>query len=137
MTTEDLLAARMLQFEKRDKDLAKVTATLKKYQLKSKEQFEEWFENHLCTRDYPNGSLILIWNISIEKSADCKYQPCYLEPYKVVRHTQHRSYILEELNGVTLQYCIAPFRVLLYFSRTDTALWQLAHNDNDDSSESD
>ena len=137
MTTEDLLAARMLQLEKRDEDLAKVAATLKKYRLKSKEQFEERFENRLCTGDYPNGSLVLIRNISIEKSADRKYQPRYLGPYKVVRRTRHGSYVLEELNGVALRYRIAPFRVLPYFSRTDTALWQLAHDDNDSSSESD
>ncbi len=131
MPTEDLIAARMVQLEKHETDLAKVADTLKKYRLKSKEQFEQRYEHRLCTGNYPPGALVLIRNISIEKSADRKYQPRYLGPYRVNRRTSHGSYVLEELDGVVLRYRIAPFRVLPYFSRNDTALWQLAYDDSE------
>ena len=131
MSTEDLLVTRMIQLEKRDEDLQKVADTLQKYRLRSKEQFEKRFEARLCTGEYNPGDLVLVRNTSIEKSADRKHQPRYLGPYEIHRRTTHGSYVLKELNGVPIRYRIAAFRLLPYFSRKDTRLWQLAYDDEE------
>lgn len=131
MTTEDLLVARMIQLEKRDEDLKQVAETLRKYRLRSKEQFEKRFEARLCSGDYNPGDLVLVRNTTIEKSADRKHQPRYLGPYEIFRRTQHGSYVVKELNGTPIRYRIAPFRIIPYFSRKDTRLWQLAYDDDE------
>ena len=87
MSTEDLLALRIRQLQKRPEDIAQAAATLKKHRFRSKEQFEHRFRTRLVQDSYPPGTLVLVRNTSVEKSMNRKTFNRYNGPYKVVCRT--------------------------------------------------
>lgn len=125
MTSEELLALRIQQLEKRPEDLARAAETLKKARFKSKEQFEKRFSLRLQRGHYKPGELVLIRNTRIEKELNRKTKPRYLGPYSVVRRTEGGSYVLRELDGVVSRRGIAAFRLLPYISRGSKEFTQL------------
>lgn len=131
MTSEDLLAARIRQLQKKPEDLEQAAATLRKNRLRSKEQFEKRFRTRLCHDSYEQGTLVLVRNSGIEKSMDRKSKPHYLGPYRVIRRTKGGAYALEELDGAQWKSRIAASRIMPYVSRGDPRLRYLA-NDLDD-----
>ena len=131
MATEDLLALRIRQLEKRPEDVEAAANTLKKNRLKSKEQFEKRFLRRLIKDSYPPGTLVLVRNNTIEKSMNRKHKPRYNGPYEVVRRTTGGSYILQELDGTVWRQGIAAFRIIPYISRRDSRLHDLANDSKD------
>ena len=131
MATEDLLALRIRQLEKRPEDVEAAANTLKKNRLKSKEQFEKRFLRRLVKDSYPPGTLVLVRNNTIEKSMNRKHKPRYNGPYEVVRRTTGGSYILQELDGTVWRQGIAAFRIIPYISRRDSRLPDLANDSKD------
>lgn len=122
MSPEDLLAARILQLEKRPQDLARAAETLRLNRLKSKAQFERRFLTRLVNNTYPPGTLVLMRNSAISTSHSRKHQPRYLGPYKVTRRTRFGSYVLEELDGSISQHAVAANRIVPYITRNDSRL---------------
>jgi transposase InsO family protein len=117
LTSEELLALRIQQLEKRPEDLARAAETLRKARFRSKEQFEKRFSLRLQKGHYKPGELVLIRNTRIEKELNRKTKPRYLGPFAVVRRTTGGSYILRELDGTVSRRGIAAFRLLPYISR--------------------
>ena len=136
MSSEDLLAARIRQLQKKPEDLEHAAQVLTKNRLKSKEQFEKRFHTRLCHSHYEPGTLVLVRNSMIEKELNRKSKPRYLGPYKVVRRTRNGAYALQELDGTLWKQSIAAFRIIPYISRKDPRL-QLLSADEDSSSSSD
>lgn len=131
MTSEDLLALRIRQLEKRPEDLAAASETLKRNRFKSKAQFEKHFHARMRHNALEPGTLILVRNNTVEKSMDRKDKPRYNGPYEVVRRTKGGSYVLQDLDGTSWKQGIAAFRVVPYISRNDQQLRDLsipAHN---------
>jgi transposase InsO family protein len=110
MTTEELLALRIRQLEKRPDDLAHAAATIRQARLHSKEQFEELFKRRLTTHVFKQGELVLVRNSQVEKELDRKSKPRYLGPYQIVRQTKGGSYVLKELDGAVSQTWSGTFQ---------------------------
>ena len=125
MDQDELLAAGILQLEKRPEDIKHAAATLRQHWLKSKQQFEECFATRLCSNSYPPGTLVLVRNSEVEKSLNRKMAPRYDGPYEVIRRTTGGSYMLAELDGTARKQAVAAFRIIPYVSRTDLRLKQL------------
>jgi len=60
------------------------------------------------------GEFVLVQNSRFEKELDRKTKPCYLGPFEIVQHTQGRSYILKEMDGMISQHGVAAFQLLPY-----------------------
>ena len=100
MSTEDLLAARIRQLEKRPKDFKRAAQRLRKSRLYSKEQFEKRYHSRMQTKELKPGQMVIVRNMKIEQSLEHKkVEPRYLGPYKIVRRTPGGSYVIEELDG--------------------------------------
>ncbi|EGO21542.1 hypothetical protein SERLADRAFT_336556, partial [Serpula lacrymans var. lacrymans S7.9] len=117
MSTEDLIALRIRQLEKRQDDLQQAALTIRKTRLRSKAQFEKLYARRMFKNKYQPGELVLVRNTQVEKELDCKAKPRYNGPYEVVRRTKGGSYVLKEMDGSVSRRGIAAFRLLPYFNR--------------------
>ena len=117
MQTEDLLVMRAWQLEKHPDDVARAAEILRKARFASKEQFKRRFIKQLSRKKYEPGELVLVRNTAIEMLHDRKHKPRYLGPFEVFKHTNGRNYKLRELDGATLQYKYAAFRILPYITQ--------------------
>ena len=135
MAPEDLLALRIRQLEKRPEDIAQAAKTLERHRLSSKEQFERRFATRLVQEIYPPGTLVLIQNTAIAKSANRKHKPRFVGPYEIDRRLPSGSYVIKELDGTISRQAIAGFRITPYISRNDPRLAQLQHPGDDDASD--
>ena len=109
MSSQELLALRIRQLEKRPDDMHTAFTSLYKSRLRSKAQFEKKYIRRLTRTTYQAGDLVLIHNSQIEKELDCKSKPRYLGPFEVVRHTQGGSYILKKMDGTISAQGVAAF----------------------------
>ena len=117
MSTEDLLAVRIRQLEKRPKDFKRAAQRLRKSRLYSKEQFEKRYHSQMQTKELKPGQMVIVRNMKIEQSLEYKkVEPWYLGPYKIMHYTLGGSYMIEELDGAVSQIYIAAFRLLPYMA---------------------
>ena len=125
MTDVDLLIARIRQVAKMPEDLARAKDALQKSRFRSKEAFEKKFGRRMLRTSYQPGNLVLIRNNANEKtvSINKKIQNRYMGPYRVVRETKGKAYVLEELNGNTLRTSVAAFRLIPYVKREHLDGW--------------
>ena len=121
MTSEDLLALRIRQLQKRPEDLAKAAEVLKRHRFQAKEQFERRYKTRLVKDSYPSGTLVLIRN-KAKENTNQKHFDRYLGPYEVVRQTRNGAYVLQELDGTIWRQAIAAFRLIPYVSRSSKYL---------------
>jgi hypothetical protein len=121
ISSEDLLALRIQQLEKRNEDVAKAARILRKTRIRSKKQFEKRFAHRLKQKKFNPGDLVLVRNSPIEKELNRKTKPRYLGPYEVVMRTSKGSYVLKELDGTQSRAGIAGFRLLKYYPATANA----------------
>ena len=117
MSTEELLALRIQQLEKRTEDIEQAAATIRQSRLRSKDQFEKLFKRRLTTHEFKPGDLVLVRNSQIEKELDRKSKPRYLGPYEIVRQTRGGSYVIQEMDGTVSRQGIARFRLVPYITR--------------------
>jgi transposase InsO family protein len=137
MTSEQLLALRIRQLEKRQEDLAAAALALRKARFKSKEEFEWKYRKRMKREFYKSGQLVLVRNSEQEMRLNRKTKPRYLGPYEVCRRTKGGSYVLKELDGSILKEGVAAFRLLPYVSRHDKSLLkQIAREVAEESEES-
>ena len=93
--------------------------------MKSKEQFERRYQQHLWLSEYKPGTLVLVRNTQVEKSLNRKSKPRYLGPFQVVRVTQNNSYIVQELDGSIWRQKIAAFRIIPFIQRKELQFSEL------------
>jgi hypothetical protein len=129
MSRSDLLAARLLQLQKRPEDLAAASAALHASRFKSKERFEEEYRHRMSYRGrdlvkqpLQVGEWVLVENTPVLKSLSRKTKPRYLGPYKIYRQSKGGSYYLCEPDGTVNSRAIARDRLLPYFGRDEDAL---------------
>lgn len=138
MKTEELLALRIRQLEKRPEDIAQAAAAIVQSRLRSKEQFEKVFRRRLTSHVFEEGDLVLVRNSQVEKELDKKHKPRYLGPFQIVRRTKGGSYVLKELDGTVSRRGVARFRLLPYVPRAGVHLPQVEFEErSDDDKESD
>jgi len=115
----DLIIARTRQIAKMPEDLARAKSTLEKSRFRSKKEFEKKFGQRIRHTAFKPGELVLMRNNQLEKtvSIDRKIRNRYIGPYRVVRETQGKAYVLEELNGNILRTSVAAFRLIPYVKR--------------------
>jgi transposase InsO family protein len=121
MATEDLLALRIRQLEKKPSDLAKAAKSIIAQRMKHKAQFEKKYNRLLRREDYNPGDLVIVQNSSTFKSHNRKHKARYLGPMEVDRKTLGGSYVLKDLNGAVNRRGVAAYRLLPYYPRGD--LW--------------
>jgi len=143
MTSEDLLALRIRQLEKRDSDLEHAAAVLHQSRLRSKQEFERRYARRIRKSVFQPGDLVLVRNTRVEKELNRKTKPRYLGPFEVVRQTKGGSYVVRELDGSTRSQGVAAFRMLPYYPRDGSVLPRAEldevisnlNQDNDDESD--
>lgn len=125
MSTEELLALRIRQLEKREEDISKAAALLARMRYASKEQFEKRFARRLNKELYSTGDMVLLRNTQVEKELNRKTKDRYLGPFKVIRQTEGGAYELQELDGSVRKQSVAAFRLVPYIARDKHAIAQL------------
>ena len=125
MTDEDLIIARTRQIAKMPEDLARAKATLEKSRFQTKERFNKRFEQRIRHTAFKPGELVLVRNNQLEKtvSINRKIRNRYMGPYRVIRETKGKAYVLEELNGNVLRTSVAAFRLIPYIERGHLNGW--------------
>ena len=125
MTDTDLIAARTRQIAKMPDDLNRAKETLQKSRFRSKEEFEAKFGRRIHRTSFKSGELVLIRNTPNENtvSINKKIKNRYMGPYRVIRETQGKAYVLAELNGDTLRTTVAAFRLIPYVKREHLDGW--------------
>ena len=118
MSSEDLLALRIRQLEKRPSDMAAAAEAIRLSRMQSKSQFEQRFVHRLKQPSFKPGDLVLVRNSAVEKELNRKTKPRYYGPYEVIRQTQGGSYVVKELSGEISRSGIAAFRLLKYHPHT-------------------
>jgi len=126
MSTQELLALRIRQLEKRPEDLEKAAATIQQSRLRSKEHFEDLFKRRIKNHVFKPGHLVLVRNSRVEKELNKKTKPRYLGPYQIFRKTQGGSYVLQELDGAISKRGFAQFRLIPYIAREGQELERIA-----------
>ena len=114
MSSEDLLALRIRQLQKKPEDIARAAEVLRQTRMNSKQHFEHKFAHRLRKEAFQPGDLVLVRNTAIERELNRKHKPRYLGPYEVVRQTHNGAYVVKELNGNISRESIAAFRLLSY-----------------------
>ena len=125
MSTEDLLALRIRQLEKREEDLDRAARLLAEMRFKSKEQFERRFAKRISTHEFNPGDFVLMRNSQVEKEMNRKTKSRYLGPFVIIQHTQGGAYDLREVNGGVKRNKVAAFRLVPYIARDTEALQKL------------
>src|SRR5436189_1609094 len=98
MSTEDLLAIRARQLQKRPEDLEAIKGWILKAQQESVRQFVEKHQHQIQDFDFKPGALVLVRNSAIESDLDRKSKPRFFGPMVVVNRTTRGAYKLAELD---------------------------------------
>ena len=118
LSTEELLAIRARQLERRDEDLALIHERVVKARLSGIVEFMKKHKNTIVDYDFKEGELVLVLNKKIEKAVGRKGKPRYFGPMLVVKHSQGGSYRLAELDGAVSKLRYAAFRLIPYYPRS-------------------
>jgi len=122
LTTENLIALRARQLQKRPEDLELVQKRIQASRFKSAQQFRDRFRHTIFDYDFQPGELVLVRDTRVEKDIlGRKIRPRYFGPVVIVRrHSSNGSYIIAELDGSISIIRCAAFRVIPYFPRENT-----------------
>ena len=115
LSTEDLLATRARQLQKRPSDLATIRDRITTSRHTSAHQFKKQFANTIHDYNFTPGSLVLVRNTLPNMD---KMKPRYLGPMIVLRRTPNGAYRLGELDGAISKLCYAAFRLIPYHARS-------------------
>ena len=115
LSTQDLLATRARQLQKRPADLATIHDRIAASRHASARQFEKHFANTMRDYDFAPGSLVLVRNTLPNMD---KMKPRYLGPMVVLRRTRNGAYRLSELDGAISRLRYAAFRLIPYHARS-------------------
>ena len=129
LTTDELIAIRARQLEKRQDNLAAIHTYILKSRFASAQQFERRHAHTICDFDFKPGVLILVCNPSVEHD---KVKPRYCGPMVVVRRTCNGTYRLAELDGVVSRLRYAAFRLVPYHTCSSSYIPVTCVVDHDD-----
>ena len=115
LATDELIAIRARQLEKRQDDLATIHTHILKSCFASVQQFERQHEHTIHDFNFKPGALVLVRNPGTEHD---KTKPRYCGPMVVVRRTCNGSYRLAELDGAVSRLRYAAFRLVPYHARS-------------------
>jgi len=116
-TTEELIAHRARQLQKRPRDLSKMVERVKKARYDSLAQYIRRHANTIRSYDFEPGDLVLVRNTSVESSLNKKTKPRYLGPMVVVHRNKGGAYILSEADGAVAKLAYAAFRIVPFQTR--------------------
>ena len=120
ISTEDLVALRARQLQKRPEDIQRMRDIVTETRLKYIRQFERQHRGRIINFDHQPGALVLIRNSLIEEALNRKTQARYYGPVVVVRKTKGNSYVIAELDGAQSQQHVAGFRLIPYLPQRAT-----------------
>ena len=115
LSTQDLLATRARQLQKRPADLATIHNRIAASRHASARQFDKHFANTIHDYDFAPGSLVLVRNTLPNMD---KMKPRYLGLMVVLRRTRNGAYHLSELDGAISRLRYAAFRLIPYHARS-------------------
>ena len=115
LSTQDLLATRTRQLQKRPADLASIHDCIAASCHASARQFEKHFANTICNYDFAPGLLILVHNTLPNMD---KMKLRYLSPMVVLWRTCNGAYHLGELDGAISKLHYAAFQLIPYHARS-------------------
>jgi hypothetical protein len=120
-TTEDLVALRARQFERRDKDLEEAKLAVQRHRENGK---EVWDNNHRTRAEgaLEVGQLVLLHNTKLDKDMSSKLDYRWIGPYRILEAIAEKgTYILAELDGTRRAGTVAGNRLKrLILSRKTT-----------------
>jgi len=122
LTTEELVAVRARQLQKREDDLAAIRDSVLRSRFESVQQFEKAHAATIRNHDFKPGALVLVRNSSTETDLGRKTKPRYYGPMVVIRRTPNGSYRLAELDGAVSKLRYAAFRLVPYHARSRTSI---------------
>jgi ribosomal protein L21E len=106
-------------------DVARAKGTLLKSRFRSAEKFEVKFGQRIRYQSFKEGDQVLVRNNPIENtvSINKKIMNRYMGPYRVVRETRGKAYVLMELSGAMLKSTVAAYRLIPYVKREQLDGW--------------
>ncbi|EJD41808.1 hypothetical protein AURDEDRAFT_68242 [Auricularia subglabra TFB-10046 SS5] len=119
MSTEELIATRARQIEKRDEDIEAMRERVTQFRAKAAERMLRSYRGLKAPESVTPGTLVLVKNSRIELEHNRKPKPRWLGPFIVLRRHSGGSYILAELDSSVLVDRVAAARVRLYHARAD------------------
>jgi hypothetical protein len=137
MDTDELIAIRAWQLEKRDEDLEMVKEWILKACYESVRQFLDRHQHTIRDYDFKTRTLVLVRNSLIEMELNWKSKPRYFGPMVVVKRTERGAYVLAELDGAVAKTSYAAFRIVPYFARVDSDSQAVATEETKRGQESD
>jgi hypothetical protein len=117
ISTEELVAIRARQLQKRPEDLEKMQEIVTESRRRNILRFEKEHLSRIVDFDFKPGALVLVRNSRIEEALNRKTKPRYVGPMVVVRKTIGSSYVVAELDGSQSQQRVAGFRLISYHPR--------------------
>ena len=148
LSTQDLLAHRARQLQKRPADLKQIHDKVYKSRLDAVRKLEQRFQHTIKNFHFKKGDLVLVRNNKVDMELDRKTKPRYLGPMVVIRKTQGGSYILAETDGTLSKLRYAAKRLIPYrprsiisgerlsqlLNRSDEELYTMTHDSPDEAS---
>jgi hypothetical protein len=122
LPTDELIAIHARQLQKREDNLAAIHTNVLCSRFSSVQQFEHTFKKTICDHNFQPGTLVLVWNSSVETDLGRKTKPRYFGPMVVVHRTPNGTYRLAELNGTVSKLRFAAFRLVPYHARSRTSI---------------
>ncbi|KZV79246.1 hypothetical protein EXIGLDRAFT_782605 [Exidia glandulosa HHB12029] len=119
MTTQDLIATRARQLEKREEDIEIMCERVRKFRQAAADRTNPPYPGLRPPNDLRPGTLVLVKNKKIEIEHNRKPKPKWLGPFVVLKRHPGGSYILAKLDRSVIVDRVAAFRIRLYILRAD------------------
>ena len=122
LPTNELIAIRARQLEKREEDLVAILSNILQSRFESVHQFEKVHAATIKNHDFKPGTLVLVRNSSIETDLGRKTKPWYYGPMVVICRTPNGSYRLAELDGAISKLRYVAFRLVPYHAHSRSSI---------------
>jgi hypothetical protein len=122
VSTENILAVRSRQLQKREEDLERIKEMVWQYRRKLAGIFSEKHAHTIKDYNFGPGKLVMVRNSGAESGLKNKYHPRYLGPFVVVKRSKMGTYMLAEMDGTLSKLRFAAWRVIPYHLRTSRTL---------------
>lgn len=136
--TEDLIALRARQFEKRDDDVTEALSHLQRMREESAEYFDE--NNQIRHEPLQIDDYVLLWDSSIDTSYARRHKFAFrwLGPYQIHEADNEKgTFKIRELNGAVMSATVAGSRLKKYHPRGGMILQEVLQENTENAPESD
>jgi hypothetical protein len=116
-TTEELIAIRAVQLAHRDDDIKAASESLLQSRIRSAQDYARRNEHMLVEGNYPEGTIVLVFNSTLLMQHGRKGEIRWIGPYRVRRQNARGSYELDELDGSPINGIFAGNRLKKYHTR--------------------